>query len=174
MKLHELVPGPGSHRKAKRVGRGHGSGKVKTSGRGQKGQGSRAGKGPKAYFEGGQNPWTMKIPHKRGFSRARFRVDAQVVNLDDIENHFGAGSVVTIEALGALGLVTDASGRTPVKLLGDGVVSKPVTVQVHRISGSAKASIEAVGGTVDLQVIRWVRSMNQAEKAAALGLAGDS
>jgi len=71
-------------------------------------------------------------------------------------------------------LVTDASGRTPVKLLGDGVVSKPVTVQVHRISGSARAAIEAVGGTVDLQVIRWVRSMNQAEKAAALGLTGDS
>ncbi len=170
MKLHELVPGPGSHRKAKRVGRGHGSGKVKTSGRGQKGQGSRAGKGPKAYFEGGQNPWTMKIPHKRGFSRARFRVDAQVVNLDDVENHFAAGSTVTTEALGALGLISDPSGRTPVKLLGDGAVSKSVTVQVHRISASARAAIEAVGGTVDLQVVRWVRSMNQAEKAVALGL----
>lgn len=174
MKLHELVPSPGSHRKAKRVGRGHGSGKVKTSGRGQKGQGSRAGKGPKAYFEGGQNPWTMKIPHKRGFSRARFRVDAQVINLDDIENHFGVGSTVTIEALGALGLIADSSGRTPVKLLGDGVISKAVTVQVHRISGSARGAVEAAGGHVDLQVVRWVRSMNQAEKAVALGFSTES
>jgi len=76
MQLHELAPAPGSKRRRRRVGRGHGSGRVKTSGRGTKGQNSRSGSGTRPFFEGGQNPWTMRIPHKRGFSRRRLKVIA--------------------------------------------------------------------------------------------------
>src|SRR5918911_3864236 len=105
MKLHELAPGEGARRERRRVGRGHGSGRVKTSGRGTKGQNSRSGGGTRPFFEGGQNPWTMRIPHKRGFSRARFKVIAQVVNLDDLERGFQAGDVVSLDALRQRGLI---------------------------------------------------------------------
>src|SRR5438874_13184287 len=98
MQLHELAPAPGSKRRRRRVGRGHGSGRVKTSGRGTKGQNSRSGSGTRPFFEGGQNPWTMRIPHKRGFSRCRFMVIIQVVNLDDLEKVFDSVDVVSLDA----------------------------------------------------------------------------
>ena len=75
MNLHDLAPAPGSTRPRRRLGRGHGSGRVKTAGKGSKGQNARSGKSTKLFFEGGQNPWTMRIPHKRGFSRRRFKVE---------------------------------------------------------------------------------------------------
>ena len=98
MKLHELRPNEGAHTRRRRLGRGHGSGRVKTSGRGTKGQNARSGKGVKPWFEGGQNPWTAKIPHRRGFSNARFKVVAQVVNLRDLESAFQPQDVVDLDS----------------------------------------------------------------------------
>ncbi len=169
MKVHELRPGAGVRRKAKRVGRGHGSGKVKTSGRGTKGQNSRAGSGPKAFFAGGQNPWTMKVPQKRGFSRARFRVDAQVVNIEDLEAAFASGDEVTIKSLASLGLIADGSGRTPVKLLGNGSLSKALTVRIHRSSRSAAEAVVVAGGVIELSPPVWERSRNVSERLVAQG-----
>lgn len=166
MKLHELRPGVGANRKAKRLGRGHGSGKVKTSGRGQKGQNSRAGAGPKPFFAGGQNPWTMQVPQKRGFSRARFRVDAQVVNVGSLDGVFEAGETVTIAELAVRGLVNDGSGQTPVKLLANGHLSKALTVRVHRASRAAAEAVVVAGGTIELEAPTWVRSRNVAERAS--------
>lgn len=149
MKLHDLLPAPGSHTKRRRLGRGHGSGRGKTSGKGTKGQNARAGGGTKLFFAGGQNPWTMGIPHRRGFSRNRFRVEAQVVNLDDLQRAFADGASVTVESLAAHGLV-DGGSRRPVKILGDGRLTRRLTVQVHRASASALAAIEQAGGHVEL------------------------
>src|SRR5919109_4507824 len=109
MYLHELAPAEGATRERRRIGRGHGSGRVKTGGAGTKGQNARSGKGVRPYFEGGQNPWTMKIPHKRGFSRGRFREQTQVVNLSSIDRAFADGDAVTLEALEARGLIRDGS-----------------------------------------------------------------
>lgn len=150
MQLHELAPAAGAKREKRRVGRGHGSGRVKTSGRGTKGQNARSGGGTKPFFEGGQNPWTMRIPHRRGFSRRRFKVTAQVVNLGDVEQAFDAGDTVSLEALQERGLIDDTSGRRPVKLLGDGSLSKALTLQVHAASASARQAVEQAGGTLDL------------------------
>lgn len=146
MKLHELVPNKGSHQKRRRIGRGHGSGRVKTAGKGTKGQNSRSGGAVKPWFEGGQNPWTMRVPHKRGFSRARFKVVAQVVNLRELEMMFAVGEEVTPTSLQRRGLIRDASGRRPVKLLADGMLTKPLVIEVHRASAAARAAVEQAGG----------------------------
>jgi large subunit ribosomal protein L15 len=150
MNLHELAPEEGINRGKRRVGRGHGSGRGKTSGRGTKGQNSRAGGGTKLHHEGGQNPWTMRIPHKRGFNIGRFRKTVQVVNLRDIERTFAEGDAIDLASLKAHGLVNDVSGKSPVKLLGEGALSKRVTLEVHHASRSALAAVEAAGGTVTL------------------------
>jgi large subunit ribosomal protein L15 len=150
MKVHELAPAPGSKRRKRRVGRGHGSGRVKTAGRGTKGQNARSGGGTRLGFEGGQNPWTMRVPHKRGFSRNRFKVVAQVVNLGDLERAFGAGDTVSLDLLAQRGLIDDASGKRPVKVLGDGTLSKALTLQVHAVSASARQAVEQAGGTLAL------------------------
>lgn len=138
--LHDLSPVPGSHRNRKRVGRGPGSGSGKTSGRGQKGQKSRSGGSVPAGFEGGQMPLHRRIP-KRGFY-SRNRVDYQVVNVGDLSGLSGA---VTPEVLRAAGLV--GSLRKPIKILGNGVLDSALEITAHAFSGSAKAKIEAAGGT---------------------------
>jgi len=139
--LHDLRPSPGSRSKRKRRGRGPGSGLGKTSGRGQKGQKSRSGASIPAGFEGGQMPLQRRIP-KGGFSPLR-RVEYQVVNvraLNDIED-----SDITPEVLQNIGLI--GSLKKPVKVLGDGEVSRPVKVLAHAFSSSARAKIEAAGGS---------------------------
>ncbi len=148
MKLHELTPGEGVKRERRRVGRGHGSGRVKTSGRGTKGQNSRAGGGTRLGFEGGQNPWTMRIPHKRGFNIGRFRKTVQEVNLRDLERVFDAGASVTLATLRERGLIDNE--QDTVKLLGLGTLSKRLTLEVHSASASARAAVEAAGGTLTL------------------------
>lgn len=148
MKVHELAPPSGATRERRRIGRGHGSGRVKTAGAGTKGQNARSGKGVKLFFEGGQNPWTMKIPRRRGFSHARFRREAQIVNLSSIERTFGDGDTVTLELLERHGLVRDGSGGQSVKLLGNGSLSKSVHLQVHAASAAARAAVERAGGTL--------------------------
>jgi large subunit ribosomal protein L15 len=152
--LHNLKPAPGSRRPRKRVGRGEGSGTGKTSGRGQKGWGSRSGAKQRARFEGGQNPIHMRMrklrgPHmKKSMPFEPFRTHTQPVNLGDLEARFESGDAVTLEALHAHGLATKKG--IPVKILAKGELSKPLTVHAHGFSAAAKERIEAAGGTTQL------------------------
>ena len=145
MKLSELSPAPGSSKKRKRVGRGDGSGHGKTSCRGHKGQGARSGGGTRPGFEGGQMPLQRRLP-KRGFHNP-FRIAMAIVNLDQLEN-FPAGSEVTPDVLAERGLVRGKNRR--VKVLGDGLLSKALTIKAHGFSAKAKEKIEASGGKVEL------------------------
>jgi large subunit ribosomal protein L15 len=152
--LHNLKPAPGSRRPRKRVGRGEGSGTGKTSGRGQKGAGSRSGAKDRARFEGGQNPIHMRMrklrgPHmKKSMPFEPFRTHTQPVNLLDLEGRFEAGDAVTLEALHAKGLATRKG--VPVKVLAKGSISKALTVHAHGFSKSAREAIEAAGGTCQI------------------------
>jgi len=139
--LHDLSPASGSHRGRKRVGRGSGSGLGKTAGRGQKGQKARTGGKPHIHFEGGQMPLHRRIP-KRGFNNMN-RVEYQVVNLRDLDALEGQ---VTPEVLKGAGLIGNL--RKPVKVLGQGEVTKALEVRAHAFSKSAKEKIEAAGGSV--------------------------
>lgn len=145
MDLSNLRPAYGSTSSRKRLGRGHGSGTGKTSGKGHKGQNARSGGGVKAGFEGGQMPLQRRLP-KRGFTPLS-RTEYALVNLRDLEL-FEAGSIVDMEAMGKAGLVS--SPKDGIKILGDGEVTKPLTVKANKFSKSAQASIEAAGGTVEV------------------------
>ncbi|HWW66868.1 MAG TPA: 50S ribosomal protein L15 [Solirubrobacterales bacterium] len=150
--LHSLKPKPGSRRPRKRLGRGEGSGLGKTSGRGHKGAGSRAGAKRKAGYEGGQNPIHMRMrklrgPHmKKSMPFENFRTKTQPVNLADLEERFDAGAEVTPEGLKEKGL---AKRSDPVKILARGEISKKLTVRAHAFSAAAKEKIEAAGGTCE-------------------------
>ena len=149
--LHTLRPAPGSRKPRKRVGRGHGSGTGKTSGRGHKGAGARSGSKDRPGFEGGQMPIHMRMrklrgPHmKKSMPFEPFRTHTQAVNLQDLERRFEKGDEVTLEAMKAKGLGTRKD--VPVKVLAKGAISKPLTVHAHRFSAPARAAIEAAGGT---------------------------
>ncbi len=142
--LDNLSPTPGSRGKRKRVGRGHGSGHGKTSGRGHKGQKSRSGASIPAWFEGGQMPLYRRVP-KRGFKPINRR-EYQVVNLGLIANL--EGKAFGPEELKANGLI--ASLTKPVKILGVGSTGRAMTVRAHAFSATAREKIEADGGTVEL------------------------
>jgi large subunit ribosomal protein L15 len=152
--LHNLKPAPGSKKDRKRIGRGHGSGMGKTSGRGHKGAGSRAGAKDRARFEGGQNPIHMRMRKLRGPNKKMsmpfepFRTHTQPVNLEDLDARFEQGAEVTPATLRAAGLATRSG--IPVKVLGRGELSKPLTVHAHGFSKSAREAIEAAGGTCQL------------------------
>lgn len=152
--LHNLKPAPGSRRPRKRVGRGEGSGTGKTSGRGQKGYGSRSGAKDRARFEGGQMPIHMRMrklrgPHmKKSMPFEPFRTHTQGVNLQDLEARFEAGADVTLETLKQKGLATRKG--IPVKILAKGELNKALTVHAHGFSASARSQIEAAGGTCQL------------------------
>jgi large subunit ribosomal protein L15 len=149
--LNTLKPAPGSRKTRKRVGRGHGSGHGKTSGRGHKGAGARSGSKTRPGFEGGQMPIHMRMrklrgPHmKKSMPFEPFRTHTQAVNLQDLERRFESGDDVTLEALKARGLGTRK--EIPVKILAKGAISKPLTVHAHKFSGAARAAIEAAGGS---------------------------
>ena len=147
IKLHNLKPQKGAKKKAKRPGRGHGSGVGKTSGRGEKGQKARSGwkGGTRPGFEGGQTPLYMRFP-KRGFSNAPFKVEYEIVNVKDIDARFNDGDVVDIDALRRVGLV---KRDLPVKILGDGEIKKKLTVKANKFSASAKEKITAAGGVCE-------------------------
>lgn len=147
MQLNDLFPAPGSRKKRKRVGRGNASGHGTTAGRGDKGQNSRSGGGKGPGFEGGQNPMHMRMPKLGGFKN-RNRVEYAVVNVGRLEDLFGAGETVDVDSLFEHGVIK--AKTVPVKVLGDGDLTKSLTVKVDRISGPARAKIEAAGGTVDL------------------------
>ena len=144
MKLHDLKPAPGSQTKAKRLGRGIGSGLGKTSGKGHKGAKARSGGGKAPGLEGGQMPLTRRVP-KSGFKNP-FRKEYATVNVGSLEQ-FEDGAVVTVELLRAAGLVR--SPKDGVKILGTGELSRKLTVQVNRFTGSAKEKIEKAGGTAE-------------------------
>lgn len=144
MRLHDLRPAAGAHRRRRRVGRGWGSGRGKTSGRGTKGQNARAGGGVHPRFEGGQNPISERLPHRRGFHAPRRRAST-AVNVGALAV-FAPGSEVTPEHLRARGLVKSSEER--IKILGDGALDRPLTVVAHRFSASARQKIEAAGGSV--------------------------
>src|SRR3954452_58735 len=149
--LHNLKPAPGSRHRKKRVGRGEGSGVGKTSGRGQKGAGARSGFKTRPGAEGGQMPIHMRMrklrgPHmKKSMPFEKFRTHTQPVNLRDLEARFEAGDEVTPETLGARGLA--ARRGVPVKILGQGEISKKLAVRAHAFSKSAREKIEAAGGS---------------------------
>jgi len=148
--LHNLRPKPGSRRPRKRLGRGEGSGLGKTSGRGQKGYGSRSGSKSKVGYEGGQNPIHMRMrklrgPHKKqSMPFEKFRTSTQPVNVGDLEERFDAGAVVNLATLKEKGL---AKRSDPVKVLARGEISKKLDVHAHAFSAAAKEKIEAAGGS---------------------------
>jgi len=147
MNLNELRDNPGARLKSKRLGRGIGSGKGKTSGKGVKGQKARPGHhGARFAFEGGQMPMPRRIP-KRGFKNPN-RVEAFPINVSTLEKQFAAGATVDLDALRAKGIVPKLVDT--VKILGEGELTKKLMIKAHRISESAKAKVEAAGGSVEI------------------------
>ncbi|MCG3138675.1 MAG: 50S ribosomal protein L15 [Phycisphaerae bacterium] len=144
MQLAQITKLAGPDKGVKRLGRGRGSGHGKTSTRGTKGMGARAGSGCRLLREGGQMPLFRRIP-KRGFSNARFETVYQVVNVAVLEASFEAGSLVTKNVLADAGLI--GTHRGLVKILGDGELTKKLTVEADKFSKSARDKITAAGGT---------------------------
>ncbi len=146
MKLHDLKPDPGSRKRANRVGRGISAGQGKTAGRGTKGQKARPGGAKAPYFEGGQLPLVRRLPFKRGFTN-RFRVEYQEVSIEKLAAAFKSGAEVTPATLAEKRLIEDA--EKPVVILGDGELKAKLKVKVHRLTASARAKIEAAGGSAE-------------------------
>lgn len=147
MNLHDLSPAPGSRRKPKRLGQGLGSGTGKTSGKGHKGQKARAGRSVSMHFEGGQMPLSRRIP-KRGFSNFRHAKEYQTVNIKELEARFESGDVLTSNELYEKRLISSTS--KPVKILGEGDLTKSFTVKAEAFSASAKNKIESAGGNAEV------------------------
>jgi large subunit ribosomal protein L15 len=146
MKLHELSPNPGAVKDVKRVGRGHGSGNGKTAGKGHKGQKARSGGGVRPGFEGGQTALARRTP-KRGFNNI-FATKYATVNVSDLEK-FVDGTVVDTELLKAAGIIKKELDG--VKVLGNGEISKALTVKAAVFSATAKEKIEAAGGKTEVE-----------------------
>ncbi|MGN0648999.1 MAG: 50S ribosomal protein L15 [Oscillospiraceae bacterium] len=146
MKLYELQPAAGSVKDVKRIGRGHGSGNGKTAGKGHKGQKARSGGSIRPGFEGGQMPLQRRMP-KRGFNNIFATVYA-TVNVSDLEARFESGAVVDADALKSCGLVKDA--KDGIKVLGDGELTKALTVRAAKFTGSAQEKIEKAGGKAEV------------------------
>ncbi|MFZ5855795.1 MAG: 50S ribosomal protein L15 [Chloroflexota bacterium] len=149
MKLHDLVPNPGSKKNRKRVGRGSSAGQGKTAGRGTKGEGARAGSGGRLYRQGGNLPFYRRLPFMRGEGfRSINRVEYNEVNLDQLSAAFQDKAEVTPESLTESRLLRDP--RNPVVILGRGEIKIALKVRAHRVSATAKSKIEAAGGSVEL------------------------
>ena len=146
MKLNNITPTEGAFKERKRVGRGTGSGLGKTSGKGHKGQNARSGGGVRVGFEGGQLPLFRRLP-KRGFSNANFKIRYATINLSDL-NNFEDGAVVSPELLKEMGLVKKQLDG--IKVLGNGKLSKKLTVKAHKFSAKAKEEIEKLGGKTEV------------------------
>lgn len=149
MKLHDLVPNPGSKKNRKRVGRGISAGQGKTAGRGTKGQGSRSGEGGNLYRQGGNLPFYRRLPFMRGQGfTPRNQVIYNEVNLDQLSEAFKASEEVTPETLEKAHLLRDP--RNPIVILGRGEMNVALKVRAHRVSAGAKEKIEKAGGSVEL------------------------
>lgn len=149
MKLHELVPNPGSKKNRKRVGRGISAGQGKTAGRGTKGQGARSGEGGRVYRQGGNLPFYRRLPFMRGegFTPPN-QVTYNEVNVDQLGQAFKANASVDPESLAAAHLLREP--KNPIKLLGRGDIKIALKVKVHHASAGAKSKIEAAGGSVEM------------------------
>lgn len=146
MRIHTIQPAVGATTSEKRLGRGIGSGLGKTSGKGHKGQWARSGGGVRPGFEGGQTPLARRLP-KRGFNN-KFAVKYDIVNVEAL-NVFEEGTIVTPEMMVENGLVT-LKNSGGIKVLGDGQISKKLTVRADKFSASAKSAIEAAGGVAEV------------------------
>jgi large subunit ribosomal protein L15 len=151
MKLSDLRPAPGSHKTEKRVGRGHGSGRGKTAGRGTKGQKARTGGKIHRAFSGGQTRLSKRLPFLRGLGNSNyaFRKNYAIVNVSDLAL-FEAGTEVAPALLAESGLISNSESKGLVKILGDGEIDRALTVRAHKFTESARAKIEAAGGSVEL------------------------
>ena len=146
MMEHQVAAPKGARRSRKRVGRGDAAGGGSYAGRGMKGQKSRSGPGVRPGFEGGQMPLIKGLPMKRGFNN-RYKTYYALVNLDTLQERFDAGARVTPETLHQLGIVRRT--RLPLKVVGNGELNQAITVAAHKFTASARAKIEAAGGTVE-------------------------
>ena len=155
MMIHEITEKAGKYKSRKRIGRGHGSGSGKTSGRGHKGARSRAGFSRRPAFEGGQMPYFRRIP-KRGFTNADFRTVYHIVNVASLEERFKKGATVDAATLVESGLVSNFNN--PIKVLGQGELTIKLDVTANKFSASAATKIEAAGGSVTvIEKKKWVR-----------------
>ena len=144
MMEHQLVPHKGARKRRKRIGRGDAAGQGSTAGKGMKGQKSRSGKGPRLGFEGGQLQLIKGLPMKRGFTNP-FKIYYSLIKLTDLDN-FASGDNITPEMLHQQGYLRNL--KQLVKIMGDGEISKPVTVAAHKFTRAARHKIEAAQGTV--------------------------
>ncbi len=151
MKLSDLRPAPGSHKPQRRVGRGHGSGRGKTAGRGTKGQKARTGGTIHRAFQGGQTRLSKRLAFRRGLgnSNTPFRKEYTIINVADLEA-FEVDAQVTPEELVKRGFMSAAKGRGLIKMLGEGELGRALTVHAHKFSESARQKIEAAGGTISV------------------------
>lgn len=146
MRIHDLKPAPGSVKKRKRVGRGHGSGHGKTSGRGHNGQLSRSGGGKGPGFEGGQNPLARRVPKLPGFIN-HWRIEHATVNVSELAR-FSDGTEVNAKLLADEGIIRKAD--MPLKVLGDGELERKLTVKAAAYTATAKEKIEKAGGVAEV------------------------
>ena len=146
MNLHDLQPNPGAKHRRKRLGCGESSGLGKTSGKGHKGQKARSGGGVRPGFEGGQMPLHRRLP-KRGFNNIQFRDKFVIINVSQLDSNFEDGAEVNEASLREAGLVRGQFDK--IKVLGQGELSKKLTVKVDNLSASAKEKIEKAGGTIE-------------------------
>lgn len=164
MMIHDVTRAAGHRPRRKRVGRGESSGMGRTSGRGNKGAGARAGWGGRMLAEGGQMPIFRRIP-KRGFSNFHFRTEFAVVNLSDLESSFSAGATVNAEALRKLRLLRGPDAL--LKVLGDGELTKKLSVEAHAFSQRAREAIEKAGGAVTVIPLRDAAALAKAKRKSA-------
>ena len=164
MRLDELRSPAGARHRRKRVGRGHGSGHVKTSGRGQKGQKARTGSSIPAHFEGGQTRFATRMPYLGGFKNP-FRKEYIVVNLSDLKV-FAAGERVSTQTLAEHGLIRASQTKGMLKVLGNGKVDRALHIRPHKVSASARAAIEAAGGSISLIAMRTTPKTRRSGKPA--------
>lgn len=165
MRISDLRPAPGSRTPRTRVGRGHGSGHVKTSGRGQKGQKARTGSHIPAYFEGGQNRFSQRMPYLSGFKNP-FKKQYALVNLGRL-NAFEAGSEITAQSLAEKGLIGRAEAKKMLKILGMGKLDRALTIHAHKFSEKARGKIEAAGGTAAVIEVKRPAQTKRAPKGSA-------
>jgi large subunit ribosomal protein L15 len=147
MKLQDLCPAPGSRKTKKRLGQGLGSGQGKTAGKGHKGQKARKSPDIRANFEGGQMPLARRIP-KRGFNNFKFAVKYQTVNVSLLDEHFEDGAEIDAARLAAIRLISNAAA--PLKILGEGDITKKLSIKANAYSASAAKKIEAAGGKAEV------------------------
>ena len=174
MMIHDITKAAGRYKTRKRIGRGHGSGSGKTSGRGHKGVGSRAGHSHRPGFEGGQMPWARRLP-KRGFSNSLFRTDYHVLNVGSLEAHFENGDDVDVTVLASKGLVRNS--KMPLKILGEGELTKSLNITATKFSRSALEKIEGAGGSATaVPLKKWTRDRTKptAKAARAARAKGDA